>query len=434
MTAAIIGGCMRLCYDPHSSYLSDHYRLGSHLGKGAFGEVRAARLRLKSHVYSKRAVGKEKDWEEKRAATAEPGSPDAKSGQIDGSLKSSGSKNNEQRRANQDKHHYIQGVMDWPYACKIIKKSRVDVKGILREIEVLDMCQHAHVLLLVEHFEDKKEICMIMGRCYGDVEVVHKAEKNGIPLDAVKKWTTQMLDGLAFVHSRKLVHRDIKLPNLMVTSQVLLDGDIVLGDFGFAEDEQQLLSMTNDICGTPLMLAPETFDGKPQQSPADVWAAGCCLYEMVTREHPFSNPRVQRKVKDGMEAPCEEMSMSVRIKRDKPGEINLMQAKLNEAQKKNYKGKEKQGFRNRKDFHQVATRFSTNARFVERFEELAVAVTSPAVQVDTSHARFQQMPELKDMVLKLLTRDVKQRLTAEQVIGKSYSAAAQPSNAAQSGE
>lgn len=40
MTAAIIGGCMRLCYDPHSSYLSDHYRLGSHLGKGAFGEVR----------------------------------------------------------------------------------------------------------------------------------------------------------------------------------------------------------------------------------------------------------------------------------------------------------------------------------------------------------------------------------------------------------
>lgn len=81
--------------------------------------MRAARLRLKSHVYSKRAVGKEKDWEEKRAATAEPGSPDAKSGQIDGSLKSSGSKNNEQRRANQDKHHYIQGVMDWPYACKV---------------------------------------------------------------------------------------------------------------------------------------------------------------------------------------------------------------------------------------------------------------------------------------------------------------------------
>jgi len=413
MSGAIIGGCMRLCYDPHSSYLSDHYRLGTQLGKGAFGEVRAARLRLKSHVYSKRAVGKDKDWEEKRAQTADPSSP------VNSSQQASTVAMNEQRRANQDKHHYLQGVMDWPYACKIIKKSRVDVKGILREIQVLDMCQHASVLLLVEHFEDKKEICMIMGRCYGDVEVVHKQETSGIPMEQVEKWIKQIIDGLAFVHSRKIVHRDIKMPNMLLTAQNLLEGDAVIGDFGFAEEESVLATMTNDICGTPLMLAPETFDGKPQMCPADVWAVGCSLYEMVTREHPFSNPRVQRKVKDGIaDVEPPEMSMSVRIKRGEKKELNLMTAKPSEANKK----REKKGFRNRKDFHQVATRFSTNARFVERFEELAVAVTSPAVAVDTSHARFGQSPVLKDLVLKLLTRDVNTRPTAEAIVGKSYSA------------
>merc|ERR1719253_618598 len=60
-TQACLRLCMRMCYDPHSQYLTDHYRLGQQLGKGNFGEVRAARLRLKAHTYSKRVVGKSED-------------------------------------------------------------------------------------------------------------------------------------------------------------------------------------------------------------------------------------------------------------------------------------------------------------------------------------------------------------------------------------
>lgn len=433
MAGELIGCCMRLCYDPHSQYLTDHYRLGAQLGKGAFGEVRAARLRLKSHVYSKRVVGKDKDWEQKRADTADPSSPGRTS--FD-SAQTAATPQNEQRRANQDKHHYAQGVLDWPFACKIIKKSKVDVKGIMREIKVLDLCQHQHCLLLVEHFEDSKEICMIMGRCYGDVEVVHKkTEKQGIDVTRVHKWINQLIDALAFVHSRRIVHRDVKLPNMLLTSENP-DCDIVLGDFGFGEDCAQLASTPNDICGTPLMLAPETFDGRPQQCPTDVWATGCCLYELITIEHPFSNSKVQRKVKTGLEGgEVEEMTMSVRIKRQKPGDIEIMDAKQSETQKKSdgRKGKKGAGLRNRKDFHNVAKRFSTNPRFIERFEELAVAVTSNAIQIDTSHSRFHEKPELniKELVLKLLTRDVTQRPTADLIAGKEYAAnAPAPSPAA----
>merc|ERR1719313_2027384 len=101
---------------------------------------------------------------------------------------------------------------------------------------------------------------MIMGRCYGDVEVVHKQEASGIPLEQVEKWTMQCIDGLAFVHSRQIVHRDIKMPNMLLTAQNLLEGDAVIGDFGFAEEQSVLQAAKNDICGTPLMLAPETFD------------------------------------------------------------------------------------------------------------------------------------------------------------------------------
>jgi len=422
---AFVDKCLRLCYDPHSKYLSEHYRLGERLGKGNFGEVRAARLRLKSHMYSKRVVGRQADWQQRRADQARRASqsilygksllgkdeePLLRSKTCPGLSELSESRHTEaeQRRANLDKRHYAQGLVDWPYACKVIKKSRCDVKGILREIDVLNKCQQPHVLLLVEHFETDKQICMLTGRCYGDVEKLHKAGPIALPV--VKKWILQVLDALAFVHLVEFVHRDVKLPNLMLTSS-RPGSDIVLGDFGFAESAGKLLEQTKDICGTPLMLSPETFDGSPQQFPSDVWACGCCLYELVAREHPFSNSVVQKFVKDC--SPVEELAMSCVLRRQDPEKAEPCPVRLLDARPNST------GLRARADFHKVASRFSKNARFVERFQDLAVAVTSPVVKVDTSARRFSEQPELRDLVLRLLTRDVAHRPSAAELVADS---------------
>jgi len=446
--------CLRLCYDPQSQYLTDHYRLGEKLGKGNFGEVRAARLRLRSHVYSKRIVGKERDWQEKRATAADPTRvTGSRTGSCDSSMsgapetpKPSSAVSNssgieslsavaksrksrvglevteaEQRRANQDKRHYATSLVDWPYACKIIKKSRVDVTGILREIQFLDRCQHASVLLLVEYFETEKQICVIMGRCYGDVEQMHVQHHRQVPLQLVSKWSLQILDALAYLHSVQIVHRDVKLPNMFMSSAAK-DGDVVLGDFGFAESAPKLAAKAKDICGTPLMLSPETFDGQAQQFPVDVWACGCCMYELIVGEHPFSNSKHQKKVKEHLEGKkaallADALRQSCTFKRVGSDGTRSLEITAQGGGSLSDGGS---GFRDKRDFTKVATRFSKNERFVERFEELAVAVTSPAVQVDYSSSRFSEMPELRGIVEKALTRDSALRPTADQLAGKNY--------------
>jgi hypothetical protein len=64
------------------------------------------------------------------------------------------------------------------------------------------------------------------------------------------------------------------------------------------------------------------------------------------------------------------------------------------------------------EFYAVAARFSTNAKFVQKFEELAVAVTSEPIKPDLSHKRFEEVKPLREMTTALLIRDPNQRVTA----------------------
>lgn len=458
-----VRSCMRWFYDPHSQYLTDHYRLGQQLGKGNFGEVRAARLRLKAHTYSKRVVGKNQDalthMKESQAAGdvdhsqgAKPSGnkvapdrdsevrPEAMSESVKSTASEAEGKTHrgsitisQQRRANFDKHHYAQGLMDWPYACKIIKKSRVNVASIMKEIQILDACQHDCVLEMVEHFESSSELYMVMGRCYSDVEKAHKECPGGVDIKRVEKWVAQLIAAVAYCHSIEIVHRDIKMPNMMLTS-TRADANMVLGDFGFADYEQTLIRETTDICGTPLTLAPEVMDGHPQKRPTDIWSCGITAYEMVACEHPFSNPKMQKAVATAIKkekqkpqqlSPEDEtehqafgvMRSSCVMARDGANKKKIDVVKVVDSQDDrgayDSQKKGKAQIRKAEDFKKVASRFSTNERFVQRFQELAVAVTSEGLEVNYSNPRFQESPVLRQVVDMMLTRSPSRRLPAE---------------------
>jgi serine/threonine protein kinase len=327
----------------------------------------------------------------------------------------------------------------------------------MREITVLDACQHENVMLMVEYFETKKDLLIIFGRCYGDAEMVHLNEENGIAPQTVLKWTAQCAAGLAYCHSLEVCHRDIKLPNLLLNSLGPNSG-IVIGDFGFAEHESHLASEEADICGTPLALAPEVLDGGFQNRTGDVWAMGITFYEMVAHEHPFSNDAVKKMVKTlqkqeshgGSKTPgppkkppggplkrtntiqrteermdeykeANAMYKSVTFKRKKKDERSnktksghmQLQGERNKDKSNNASFLEQgSALRSADEFYKVATKFSTNAKFVEKFEELAVAVTSEAVELNFAHQRFKDEPKFVEIANALLTRDVKKRPTA----------------------
>lgn len=93
----------------------------------------------------------------------------------------------------------------------------------------------------------------------------------------------QLTMALKHLHSRKILHRDIKTKNIFVTRSM----QIKLGDFGLSKMLESQVSFAQSAVGTPYYLSPELCEGKPYNYKSDIWALGCVLYEMCTFRHAF---------------------------------------------------------------------------------------------------------------------------------------------------
>lgn len=101
-----------------------------------------------------------------------------------------------------------------------------------------------------------------------------------ININLAKKWAVQILKGLDFLHSRNIIHRDIKSTNIFVITS---SGNIIIGDFGTARVYKQ---SCETIIGTPLFMAPEIYSGSYNDK-IDIYAFGLCLIEIITGKIPF---------------------------------------------------------------------------------------------------------------------------------------------------
>lgn len=111
----------------------------------------------------------------------------------------------------------------------------------------------------------------------------------------LKKWALQVLDGLSFLHSRHIIHRDLKCDNLFIRGST---GDIVIGDFGISRVTSET-GNASTILGTPEYMAPEIYEEK-YSSKSDIYSFGMCILEMVTNRVPYSEcnsvPQIWKKV------------------------------------------------------------------------------------------------------------------------------------------
>ena len=110
--------------------------------------------------------------------------------------------------------------------------------------------------------------------------------EGALPPRAAVRIAAEVAEALAHAHERGVVHRDVKAANVLLG----LDGEARLADFGIArllEDEAQRLTDTGTIAGTLRYLAPEQLRGEPAGPPADVYAVGVLLTEMVSGQPPY---------------------------------------------------------------------------------------------------------------------------------------------------
>jgi NIMA (never in mitosis gene a)-related kinase len=104
-----------------------------------------------------------------------------------------------------------------------------------------------------------------------------------ISTESAVAWLSQIIIAILQIHSKHILHRDLKTQNLFLTE----DNIIKVGDFGISKALNNSADMAKSAVGTPYFMAPEVCKGEQYGPKTDIWALGCILYEIVSYKKPF---------------------------------------------------------------------------------------------------------------------------------------------------
>uniref|UniRef100_A0A3B4FHS1 Serine/threonine-protein kinase STK11 n=1 Tax=Pundamilia nyererei TaxID=303518 RepID=A0A3B4FHS1_9CICH len=172
-------------------------------------------------------------------------------------------------------------------AVKILKKKKLrripnGEANVKKEIQLLRRLQHKNVIQLVDYC-----VC-------GMQEMLDSVPEKRFPVFQAHGYFCQLLDGLEYLHSQGIVHKDIKPGNLLLTT----DGSLKISDLGVAEALHPFAE--DDTCrtsqGSPAFQPPEIANGLDTFSgfKVDIWSAGVTLYNITTSLYPFEGDNIYK--------------------------------------------------------------------------------------------------------------------------------------------
>ncbi|KAH9892577.1 kinase-like protein [Cubamyces lactineus] len=174
-------------------------------------------------------------------------------------------------------------------ARKTITTLEAPMKQLLREIKITSSTSHVNIVhfygAYISPSSSEVKVLMEYGEG-GSLESVGKRMREiggRVGEKVAGRLAEGILQGLAYLHSRKTIHRDIKPPNILLTRE----GVVKLCDFGVSGE--LINSMAGTFTGTSLYMAPERLSGVEYTIRSDVWSTGITLLELVTNRFPFPN-------------------------------------------------------------------------------------------------------------------------------------------------
>lgn len=188
-------------------------------------------------------------------------------------------------------------------AVKILNKAKIKQLGmeekVQREINILHLCTHPHIIRLYEVIDTPTDIFLVNEYVSGGELFDYIVSKGRLSADEARNFFHQIVSGVEYCHFQKIVHRDLKPENLLLDANL----NIKIADFGLSN-----LMRDGDFlrtsCGSPNYAAPEVISGHLYAGPeVDVWSCGVILYALLCGSLPFDDesiPNLFKKIKSGM--------------------------------------------------------------------------------------------------------------------------------------
>ena len=166
------------------------------------------------------------------------------------------------------------------------------------EAEIQQTMHHRNIVSVLEVYATATHTILVMDMIDGE-ELFHHAAKHKVDESTAARYMAQLLSAVMYLHNRGVVHRDIKLENIMLSRE----GELKLIDFGFSKriGDKRVL---NSCCGSPNYMSPEMLRSTRTQDQSllptkhskygrevDIWASGVAMYVLLVGKYPFYDER-----------------------------------------------------------------------------------------------------------------------------------------------
>nr|SVE75033.1 EOG090X03P9 [Daphnia dolichocephala] len=179
-------------------------------------------------------------------------------------------------------------------AIKMINKKLMQAAGMVnrvrQEVAIHSRLSHPSILQLHAFFEDSDFVYLVLDLCEnGEFQRYLKSLGHPLNEDEAREVMSQLLEGMLYLHSHNILHRDLSLANLLLTKEM----KIKIADFGLATQLSRPDEKHMTMCGTPNYISPEVATRSSHGFEADVWGLGCLLYTLLVGRPPFDTDAVK---------------------------------------------------------------------------------------------------------------------------------------------
>ncbi|CEM27630.1 unnamed protein product [Vitrella brassicaformis CCMP3155] len=194
---------------------------------------------------------------------------------------------------NEGKAQSGKGKFRGPFVAKLVDLGLLpenDRKMAYQEVELLERLQHDYIVGYRDSRLDSERdvLVTVMEFCEGGdlKELINQVAAQDLYLaeEQIMRWFVQLAQALAYLHSNRVLHRDLKTSNIFMTSD---RQTAKIGDFGISRVLEGALDFAATTVGTPYYMSPEVCQNSPYSFKSDVWSLGCVLYELCMLKHAF---------------------------------------------------------------------------------------------------------------------------------------------------